>query len=103
MHALATARCRNAEPARGTIVATLALVVSSFAPVALGLAGELYLTGVILLGAFVVAAAVRFGDGTSKPRARQLLAVSLFYLPLMLALFALNTFGVSGGSLGGPF
>ncbi len=84
-----------------TIVATLALVASSFVPLALGLAGDFYLIGVAILGAFVLAAAVRFGDGTSPPKARQLLAASLFYLPLMLALFALNALSAST-SVGGP-
>lgn len=91
-------------PVRGTrvrtLVATIALVASSFAPVALGLAGGLYVVGVALLGAFILAAAVRFGDGTTKSRSTQLLAASLFYLPLMLALFALNAFGAAfGGSV----
>jgi protoheme IX farnesyltransferase len=103
----------RALPVRGTrartITATAALVASSFAPVALGLAGELYLVGVALLGVFILTAAFRFGDGTTKSTATQLLAASLIYLPLVLALFALNTIRGSSaalaaalGALGGP-
>jgi protoheme IX farnesyltransferase len=81
-------------PVRGTrvrtLVATLALVAASLAPVALGLAGLLYLSGAALLGVFVLVAAARFDDGTLRPRATQLLAASLFYLPLVLALLALD-------------
>ena len=44
----------------------------------------------LILGGFVLVAAARFDDGTLKPRAVQLMAASLFYLPLVLALLALD-------------
>ncbi len=81
-------------PQRGTrlrtILATLALIAASLMPAVLGLTGTLYLYGALVLGGFFVVAAVRFDDGTFKPRAVQLLAASLFYLPLVLALLALD-------------
>ena len=84
----------RAMPQRGTrlrtILATLALVAASLIPAVLGLAGTLYLYGAVILGGFVLVAAARFDDGTLKPRAVQLLAASLFYLPLVLALLALD-------------
>lgn len=87
-----------AMPVRGTrvrtITATLALVAASLVPVTLGLAGTLYLLGSTLLGGIALIAAVRFGDGTVKPQALKLLMVSLLYLPLVLALFALDAGGV---------
>ena len=83
-----------APPVRGTalrtVAATVALVAVSLVPVALGGAGTLYLTGALLAGAMALASAVRFGDGTLKPRATELLVVSLIYLPTVLALFALD-------------
>ncbi len=84
----------RAMPQRGTrlrtMVATLALVAASLMPPVLGLTGTLYLYGAVILGGFVLVAAARFDDGTLKPRAVQLLAASLFYLPLVLALLALD-------------
>lgn len=84
----------RAMPQRGTrlrtILATLALIAASLMPAVLGLTGTLYLYGALVLGGFFVVAAVRFDDGTFKPRAVQLLAASLFYLPLVLALLALD-------------
>ena len=81
-------------PQRGTrlrtIIATVALVAASLVPAMLGLAGNLYLFGALILGGFVLMAAARFDDGTLEPRAVQLLAASLFYLPLVLALLALD-------------
>lgn len=73
-----------------TVAATLGLVGISLLPALMGLLGGLYFGGALALGAMFLAAAVRFGDGSSRPRAVALLAVSLFYLPLMLALAAIN-------------
>lgn len=88
----------RAMPVRGTrartIVATLALIAASLVPVTLGLTGGLYFLGAIFLGGVALVAAARFGDGTLRPQAMQLLMVSLFYLPLMLALLALDAGGV---------
>ncbi len=84
----------RAMPVEGTrlrtIIATLALVAASLVPAMLGLAGTLYFFGAVILGGFVLVAAARFEDGTLRPRAVQLLAASLFYLPLVLALLALD-------------
>lgn len=84
----------RAMPVKGTrlrtIVATVALVTASFAPVALGLAGTLYFLGAAALGVFFLVAAARFDNGMVKARAAQLLAASLFYLPLVLALLAVD-------------
>lgn len=83
-----------APPIRGTalrtIACTAALVAVSLVPVVLGGAGALYLAGVLVAGAMALASAVRFGDGTLRPRATELLVVSLIYLPTVLALFALD-------------
>jgi protoheme IX farnesyltransferase len=84
----------RAMPQRGTrlrtILATLALIAASLMPAVLGLTGALYLAGAVLLGGLFVVAAARFDDGTLRPRAVQLLVASLFYLPLVLALLALD-------------
>jgi protoheme IX farnesyltransferase len=84
----------RAMPQRGTrlrtILATLALIAASLMPAVLGLTGALYLAGAVLLGGLFVVAAARFDDGTLRPRAVQLLVASLLYLPLVLALLALD-------------
>lgn len=73
-----------------TLAATVALVATSLLPSLLGLAGSLYLWGALVLGALLFVVAVRFGNGTVRRRAISLLAMSLFYLPLMLALVAFD-------------
>jgi protoheme IX farnesyltransferase len=80
----------RALPASGrraqVVAATLALVAMSLLPTGLGLVGPGYGLGALALGGGFLAAALRFGDGTERGRAAALLAVSLFYLPLVLAL-----------------
>ncbi|HSF17976.1 MAG TPA: heme o synthase [Vicinamibacteria bacterium] len=73
-----------------TVSATLALVTLSLVPPALDLLGRVYLVGALALGVLFLSAAFRFGDGTERRLAGSLLAVSLFYLPVMLALAAFN-------------
>jgi protoheme IX farnesyltransferase len=84
----------RALPRRGlgaaTVATTLALLGASLAPPALGLTGPLYTAGAVLLGSFFLVAAARFGDGADRARAASLLAASLFYLPLVLALAAFD-------------
>jgi protoheme IX farnesyltransferase len=73
-----------------TLAMTIAVVAMSFAPASLGLASRLYLIGAALLGSMLIVAAVRFGGGAVRRRAIELLAATLFYLPLVLALLALD-------------
>ena len=84
----------RAMPIRGTelrtVLASLLLVLVSLVPAVLGMTGVLYLAGASVLGALLVVFATRFGDGTARARAVQLLVASLFYLPLVLALLAFD-------------
>ncbi len=84
----------RALPKRGlkleTLAATLALVAMSLVPSLLGLTGIVYLGGALCLGALLLAAAARFGNGRERRKAVALLAMSLFYLPLMLTLIAFD-------------
>jgi protoheme IX farnesyltransferase len=72
----------------------LALIPVSLAPVALGVAGPVYLAGAALLGAGFLANAVGFLRSRSNAQARRVLRASLVYLPLLLALLLLE--GLSG-------
>ena len=74
--------------AAGILVATGALLLTSLLPSLVGGAGPLYTAGALVLGAGFLVSAVRFGNGTRRPRATALLATSLLYLPLILALAA---------------
>jgi len=74
--------------AAGTVVASAALFLTSLLPSLLGDAGPLYTAVALVLGLAFLISAVRFGDGTRRPRATALLATSLLYLPLILALAA---------------
>jgi len=68
----------------------LALVPVSLLPSLLGTAGMAYFAGALLLSVGFLAAALLFGRGGTLPRARLLLHSSLAYLPLLLALLAVD-------------
>jgi protoheme IX farnesyltransferase len=91
----------RALPARAvaavTLAATGALLFTSLLPAFWGGASPLYTAAALVLGSGFLVSAVRFGNGTRRPRAAALLATSLLYLPLMLALFAFGAFGALGG------
>jgi protoheme IX farnesyltransferase len=76
--------------ARQVVLQTLALVLISFAPVSLGLAGGAYLAGASLLGVGFLAFGVAFAKVRSRERARRLFFASLAYLPGLLGLLALG-------------
>jgi heme O synthase-like polyprenyltransferase len=67
------------------------LVGASLLPTALGVAGSAYLLGALLLDLFFVAYLARFARERSRQAGGRLLAASLLYLPLLLALLALDT------------
>ncbi len=76
--------------AAATVTATAALLFTSLLPSLWGGAPLLYTAGALVLGSGFLLSAVRFGDGTRRARATALLATSLLYLPLILALSAFN-------------
>jgi len=76
--------------AAGTILASAALFLTSLLPSITGDASTVYTAGALALGLVFLISAVRFGDGTRRARATALLATSLLYLPLILALVAFS-------------
>ncbi len=93
-----------ADAARSTVIQSLfyaALMIPvSLWPTWLGITGTPYAIAAILLGALYLGATIRFAailknpDGpTARPLARNLLKVSVLYLPLLLAAMILNAHG----------
>lgn len=76
----------------GTISAGYAFVLIpvSLLPLQLGLAGDLYGIIAVLLGGLYAWAAIRFQREESQARARQVLWVSLVYLPCVLSALMLD-------------
>ena len=65
---------------------TLALLAVSLAPFIFKLAGPVYLTGALVLGAGYLWCAIQFSRRVTLARARWLFLASIVYLPLLLAL-----------------
>lgn len=75
-----------------------ALIPVSIMPVALGMAGRIYLVGAVLMGAalFRVSMGMAYPRlpataAASKPMARRLLQATIFYLPALFALMMANS------------
>lgn len=78
---------------RQTAVGAVALVAASLAPFALGMTGPRYALGVVVLDVFLAVFAFRFafdGSRRSRRRAGELMAASLAYVPLLMALLVLD-------------
>ncbi|MFQ5683169.1 MAG: heme o synthase [Candidatus Binatia bacterium] len=75
---------------RQVISHCLALLVVSLLPTLLGFAGSLYFVAAILLGTLFLTYAVGLAISHSSKAARRLLFASLFYLPVLLVVMALN-------------
>ncbi len=69
---------------------SFALLLVSLVPGVLGLAGRGYFVGAFVLGAGMIACAVRMQLAPDRKHARQLFFASIIYLPLLLALLALG-------------
>ena len=72
------------------IAFSLALAVVSLLPVYFGVAGQIYMVGAALGSLAFVGCAIRFGAGRRRRLAGQLMAASLIYMPLILALLLLD-------------
>ena len=78
------------KTSRLTILFIVALVVLTFFPFFLDLAGWAYLVGAILLGLIFLGYAIHFARLRNADAARKLFAASAFYLPALLILLALD-------------
>jgi len=75
---------------RQIVTGCLALLVVSFLPTLIGIAGPVYFVGAFLLGAAFVALGARQALVPSTAAARRVLFASLLYLPALLALLAFD-------------
>jgi protoheme IX farnesyltransferase len=75
------------------VAGCLALQVFSVVPTLIGLAGPLYFFGALALGAGFLACGVALALAPSGPAARRVILASVVYLPLLLALMALDKVG----------
>jgi len=64
---------------------SLALLAVSLCPFAFNMAGTVYLTAAIILGAGYLVCAIQFSRRLTLARARRLFLASIIYLPLLLA------------------
>lgn len=76
--------------AQQIVVYTLMLLPVSLLPVALGMAGTIYLYGALVLGLLFLYSSLRAAFSMSRQSARRLLLASVLYLPLLFLLMVLN-------------
>jgi len=76
--------------AQQIVVYTLMLLPVSLLPVALGMAGTIYLYGAMVLGLLFLYSSLRAAFSMSRQSARRLLLASVLYLPLLFILMVLN-------------
>ena len=72
--------------ARHIILESLSLIVLSVLPAVMGLFGEAYLAGALILGAVFLGMAIRLAMTKTNSAARHLLLTSVLYLPFLLIL-----------------
>ena len=76
--------------ARQIVLFTIMLVPVSLAPFFLGFAGLIYLAGATLLGIWFLFESIQTARAKTVVRARRLLMVSVFYLPLIFGLLVVD-------------
>jgi len=73
------------------VIYTLMLLPVSLLPTALGIAGQVYFFGAIILGLLFLYSSVRAAFSHSRQEARRLLLASVIYLPLLFILMVVNS------------
>jgi len=72
------------------VIYTLLLLPVSLLPTALGISGQVYFYGAIMLGVLFLFSSITAAISKSRPQACRLLLASVIYLPLLFALMVLN-------------
>lgn len=76
--------------ARQIVIFSLLLLPVSMLPAKVGLSGTVYMAGALVLGSFVLWSSLRVASTRSQSAALNLLRASVIYLPLVMALMALD-------------
>jgi protoheme IX farnesyltransferase len=79
---------------RMVLLYALALLPVSLVPTLVGLTGTVYFIGALLLGLVYAGVGVILSLGVTRPRAWRVFAVSIVYLPVLLALLVFDTIAV---------
>lgn len=82
---------------RQIVAFTALLLPVSLLPTWMGLSGQMYLVGALILGLLFLVAAIRMALFKTKWEARRLLLASVLYLPLLFGLMVLNPVGMKFG------
>lgn len=80
----------GSSTSRQIVVYASTLIPVSLFPTLLGMTGKIYLTGALLLGCLFLYSGVRVAMDRTIRRARQVLLVSVIYLPLIYGLMLLD-------------
>ena len=80
--------------ARHIVAFASTLIPVSLFPVALGMTGRIYLVGALILGGCFVYYAIRVAMERTTFRARQVLLVSVVYLPLIMGILVFDRAGI---------
>jgi protoheme IX farnesyltransferase len=79
---------------RQMVIYASTLIPASLFPCLLGMTGKVYLVGALLLGGWFLYSGVRVFFDETRIRARQVLLVSVIYLPLIYGLMVLDRPGI---------
>ena len=77
--------------AQQIVVYTLMLLPVSLLPTVMGMSGQIYFIGAIVLGLLFLYSSLRAAFSMSRQHARRLLLASVLYLPLLFILMVLNS------------
>lgn len=72
------------------VIYTLLLLPVSLLPAALGISGQVYFYGAVILGVLFLFSSITAAISKSRQQARRLLLASVIYLPLLFTLMVLN-------------
>ncbi len=72
------------------LISAVLLLIISLLPSALGLTGMIYFTGMLLVGAWLVAMCISFYRTMSNHAARRVLKASVFHIPILVVLLIVD-------------
>ncbi len=80
----------DGDAGRYAVIYSLSMVPVTLMPALSGLAGPIYVVGVLVLGLFYIVPSIAFARNECRKTARRLVLVSIIYLPALMALFFID-------------